>query len=61
MLIGKTKAEVQILLGIEGNFENSDDWTYDIGYVPGLFNIDPFILTITFKDGKVIQVEQHES
>lgn len=61
MLIGKTKIEVKQLLGDEGNKDDSDYWTYDLGFRPGFANIDPDVLDIQFKDGKVVKVGQHET
>lgn len=61
MLIGKTKLEVRQLLGDEGNKDESDDWNYYLGFRPGFANIDPEVLDIEFKDGKVVKVEQHET
>jgi hypothetical protein len=40
---------------------DDDHWAYDVGFVPGLFNIDPDVLDIYFKDGKVERVGQHET
>ena len=61
MLIGKTKKEVIEILG--NDFYNNGDnhISYELGCVPGLFNIDPDFLDIYFESGKVIKVEQHES
>jgi hypothetical protein len=61
MLIGKTKSEVRLLLGEDGNTDESDYWSYYLGFRPGFANIDPDILDIEFKYGKVIRVGQHES
>lgn len=61
MLIGKTKAEVKLILGDEENLENNDLWNYYLGYRPQLFGIDPDVLDIEFKDGKVIKVSQHQT
>jgi hypothetical protein len=61
MLIGKTKLEVRELLGDEGNKEESDHWYYYLGFRPGIANIDPDVLDIEFKDGKVFKVGQHET
>jgi hypothetical protein len=61
MLIGKTKSEVKQILGNEENDENSDLWNYYLGFKPGLFGIDPDVLDIEFKNGKVIKVGQHET
>jgi hypothetical protein len=61
MLIGKTKSEVRQILGDEDNTDKSNNWSYYLGFRPGLLNIDPDILYIEFKDGKVITVGQHET
>lgn len=61
MLIGKTKSEVRQLLGDEGNKDESDYWNYYLGFRPGFANIDPDVLYIKFKDGKVFKVGQHET
>jgi hypothetical protein len=59
MLIGKTKEEVRQILGDEENKDESDNWIYELGFKPGFANIDPDILEIEFKNGKVEKVEQH--
>jgi hypothetical protein len=61
VLIGKNKTEIKQILGAENNVEQSDYWTYDLGYLPGLFNIDPYVLYIEFQNGVVAKVSQHES
>ena len=61
MLIGKTKSEVRQLLGDESNTDESDYWSYYLGFRPGITNIDPDVLDIEFKDGKVIKVGQHNT
>lgn len=61
MLAGKTKKEVITILGVEGNEMDSDQWGYELGYLPEIGNIDPDILDITFKNGKVTDVGQHNS
>ncbi|WP_335965694.1 hypothetical protein [Galbibacter sp. PAP.153] len=61
MLIGKTKAEITVLLGKEFYTYNENHIAYTLGFVPGLFNIDPDVLDVIFKNGKVIEVAQHES
>ncbi|RNI27506.1 hypothetical protein EFA69_15380 [Rufibacter immobilis] len=61
MLLGKTKPEVRQLLGDEGNTDLSDHWNYYLGFRPGFANIDPDVLDIEFKDGKVVKVGQHET
>ncbi len=61
LLIGKTKEEIEKTLGGDYFKYNESHWGYGVGFVPGLFNIDPDILDIHFKDGKVESVGQHES
>ncbi|MCO5945661.1 hypothetical protein [Mucilaginibacter flavidus] len=60
MLIGKSKAEVRKILGDDGNVNDSNDWYYSLGFRPELFNIDPDSMEITFKNNKVISVQQHK-
>lgn len=61
MLIGKTKSEVKQILGDDGNEDESDNWSYSLGFKPGFANIDPDVLDIEFKDGKVVKVGQHNT
>ena len=61
ILIGKTKEEVIELLGEDYYSYDESHIAYDLGFVPGLFNIDPDVLDIYFKNGKVIKVGQHET
>lgn len=61
MLIGKTKEEVIKLLGDDYDTYDESHIAYDLGFVPGLFNIDPDVLDIYFQNGKVIKVGQHET
>ena len=61
LLIGKTKEEIVKTLGDDYFKYNEDHWGYEVGFVPGLFNIDPDVLDILFKDDKVESVGQHES
>jgi hypothetical protein len=61
ILIGKTKKEVIEILGDEGNKFDDNIWNYYLGFVPGLFKIDPDVLDIFFENGKVIKVGQHET
>lgn len=61
LLIGKTKEEVKRILGGE-YFEYSEDhWAYDVGFVPSLGGIDPDVLDVYFKNGRVEKVSQHET
>ncbi|WP_254092562.1 hypothetical protein [Dawidia soli] len=59
ILIGKTKPDVRLLLGDEGNADESNQWNYYLGFRPQLFRIDPDVLTIESKEGIVVRVEQH--
>ncbi|MDW5289763.1 hypothetical protein [Formosa sp. PL04] len=61
MLIGKTKEEISGLLGTGFYVYNDNHIGYNLGFTPGLFNIDPDVLDIYFENGKVVKVEQHES
>lgn len=54
-LIGKTKNEIKELLGQEGVSSDSAQWTYYIGFKPGPFAIDPDVLEVAFKNGKVLK------
>lgn len=60
MLIGKTKSEVINLLGMDQNNIDKNRWTYYLGITSGL-GIDPDILEIEFKEGKVIRVRQRKT
>lgn len=61
LLIGKTKNEVVKLLGSDYS-DYITEISYELGYVPELFNIDPDYLDIYFNDkGIVVQVIQHGS
>lgn len=61
LLIGKTKDEVITLMGNDFYKYDDNHIAYDLGFVPGLFKIDPDVLDIYFKNGKVFKVGQHES
>mgnify|MGYP003623237673 FL=1 len=61
LLIGKTKREVIDMLGNEAHDISSDIWYYYVGYVPGIFGIDPDYLVVEFKDDKVVNVYQYTS
>lgn len=60
ILLGKTKQQIRQLLGDEGNKDESNYWTYYLGFKPGL-SIDPDVLDIYFEDGRVVRVAQHQS
>jgi Na+-transporting methylmalonyl-CoA/oxaloacetate decarboxylase gamma subunit len=59
MLIGKTQEEILLLLGRDYSSINESRITYELGYVPGLFNIDPDFLEIQFKNGVAIAAVQY--
>ena len=61
MLIGKTKQEIVELLGNDFYSYSENHIAYRLGFVPGLFNIDPDVLDIYFENGKVTKVGQHET
>ena len=66
-LIGKTKPEIQELLGTyewlswNDSIKNHDDnlWNYALGMVPGAMNTKKECMTIIFKDGKVSNIETY--
>ncbi len=60
MLIGKSRDEVINILGNNYSTNNENMLSYELGFVPGLFNIDPNYLDIILKNGKVISVKQNE-
>lgn len=59
ILIGKTKQEIIELLGNDFYSYSENHIAYGLGFVPRLFNIDPDVLVVYLKNGKVIKVEQH--
>ncbi|MBK7305436.1 MAG: hypothetical protein IPI90_19845 [Saprospiraceae bacterium] len=59
LLIGKSKLQVIEIVGLDSNCEENDLWNYYIGFASCL-GIDPSVLQITFKDGKVVEVIQYE-
>ena len=61
LLIGLTKDEVTELLGNYDYTYDDSHWAYDIGHVPGLFNIDPSVLDVYFENERVVRVAQHET
>ena len=56
-----TKKEISELLGQDFYSYNENHIAFELGFVPGLFNIDPDVLDIYFENGKVIKVKQHET
>ncbi|MGI9527242.1 MAG: hypothetical protein ACR2MS_09050 [Weeksellaceae bacterium] len=61
ILIGKTKEEITELLGQDFYSYGENHIAYELGFVPGLFNIDPDVLDIYFENGKATKVEQHQT
>jgi hypothetical protein len=61
ILIGKTKSQVEEMLGKSDGWTEEDIWCYYLGYKPSLFGIDPDYLKIEFKNNKVVKVSQYES
>ncbi len=68
MLIGKTHSEVFELLGEQYDGQSktipADKYSsvqYNLGFVPGPFNLDPDVLQIDFEDGVAVRVIQYES
>jgi hypothetical protein len=61
LLIGKTKKDVIELLGDDFYSYDENHIAYDLGFVPGLLNIDPDVRDIYFENGRVIKVGQHET
>ncbi|MFB9054239.1 hypothetical protein ACFFVB_14220 [Formosa undariae] len=59
MLIGKTKAEITVLLGDDFNTYNDNHISYYLGYPPKLLNIDPNVLDIYFENDMVVKVSQY--
>lgn len=60
ILIGKTREEVIQILGTDFLNNNESELTYELGFVPGLFNIDPDYLDIKLENGIVISVNQYK-
>lgn len=66
-LIGKTKPEIQHLLGTyewlswNDSIKNHDEnlWNYALGMKPGAMNTKKECMTIIFKDGKVTNIETY--
>lgn len=52
LLVGKTKAEVVQIVGLEGNELKSDSWRYFMGKKPG-FTFESSQIEVNYKDGKV--------
>lgn len=61
MLIGKTRNEVMDLLGKDFVSNTESRLIYELGHVPGLFNIDLDYLDIIFENGVVKSVSQNNN
>ena len=61
ILMGKTKDEVFNILGSQECIVGQNMIEYNIGFIPGPFNIDPEVLQIIFENEKVIKVTQRET
>lgn len=60
MLIGKTHTEVIEILGTDFSSNSDNKLTYELGHVPGLFNIDTDYLEVKLENGIVVIVNQYE-
>jgi len=60
ILIGKSKDQIRKLLGDENNPDSTNTWGYNLGFKPEIANIDADWLDIEFKNGRVINVSQHQ-
>ncbi len=56
-LIGKSRSQVEFLLGLPDE-SSAIEYRYYLGTVPEYFNIDPEYLIIKFSSGKVESVDQ---
>ena len=68
LLIGKTKPEVETLLGTKEwlswddakKAHDENKWNYGMGLLPGAFNESKECLTVVFEEGKVIELQQYQ-
>ncbi|GAA4304055.1 hypothetical protein [Aestuariibaculum suncheonense] len=68
LFIGKTKEDVELLLGKSEWFGWDDSikanspeiWNYNLGFKPGAFNMNQECLELIFKDNKVISAKQYQ-
>jgi hypothetical protein len=60
MLIGKNRDEVINILGNNYSTNNENRLSYELGFVLGLFNINPDYLYIKFENEIVVSVNQYE-
>ncbi|WP_445736855.1 hypothetical protein [Mariniflexile sp.] len=68
LFMGKTKSEVQAILGpsewygwddsIKAN--SPEKWNYNLGYKPGAFNLTQECLELEFKNNKVLSTKQYQ-
>lgn len=61
MLIGKTKTEIEALLGSDFSNTSAYEISYYIGFVPDMFAIDPDVISIRFANDVVAEVRQRET
>lgn len=63
ILIGKTKHEIIELLGNDFYSYSDNQIAYGLGFVPGLFNIDPNVLVVYLKTEKSLKLSntKHKS
>lgn len=61
MLIGKTRTEIETLLGSDFSEVSEFEICYYIGFVPDMFAIDPDVISIRFANGVVAEVRQRET
>ncbi len=61
LLIGKSENEVIRLLGKREYPDTTKTWGYELGFRPEIGNIDPDVLYVEFKDGRVVEVRWRKS
>lgn len=61
ILIGKSKSEIETLLGSDFSTISEYEISYYIGFVPDMFSIDPDVISIRFANGVVAEVRQRET
>ncbi len=61
LLIGKSEEEVIEILGDKYLTYEENIMSYNLGYLPGVFVIEPDVLAICFEDSTVVEVEQHRN
>lgn len=60
ILNGKSKSEIIELIGKSESNDSTEIWTYDLGMSIAGFGWQFNSLKLTFKNGKVINVQKHE-